>query len=175
MSRASDLLAHLRPCPIYVDFLGRTFVIPAMDAVDWVALVDGQHPDLYEIFPVLAGPEAIEAVEDALWEGDADRDDVGQVALNAIGAAGDRDWWVVLNIIRSATSAWSIVHVNRAAGMSLAGWLDELYSKIMEHIDPKKRASWISEVEKPPKGLKQEIDFDEEEAAFLAAMNAVMK
>lgn len=175
MSRASDLLAHLRPCPIEVDFLGVTYTIPAMDAIEWISMIDGQHPDLYEIFPVLAGGHAVAAVEDALWDGTADRDDVGMVGLYAIGAAGDRDWWVVLNIIRAAASSWSIVHVNTAAGMSLAGWLDQVWSKIMDHIDPKKRAGWITDVEKPPKGLKTEIDFDEEEAAFLNAMNAVMR
>lgn len=175
MSSVSDLLAHLRPCPIQVDFLDKTYTIPAMDAVEWVALIDGPHPDLYEVFPMLAGPEAIEAVEDALWDGLADSEDVRMVACHALGAAGDRDWWVVVNLIRSAATAWSIVHVNQAAGKSLAGWLDEVWTKIMDHIDPKKRAGWVSEIERPPKGLKQGIDFDEEEAAFLAAMNAVMR
>lgn len=175
MSSVSDLLAHLKPCIIEVEFLGVRYTIPALDAVEWIALIDGPSPDLYEIFPVLAGRDAVEAVEDALWEGRADSDAVAQVGLSAIEAAGDRSWWVVLNIIRSASTAWSIVHVNRAVGMSLAGWLDEVWSKIMEHIDPKKRAGWITEVEKPPKGLKVEIDYDEEEAAFLAAMNAVMR
>jgi hypothetical protein len=157
VSSVSDILAHLRPCPVQVDFLGHAYTIPALDAAQWVALIDGQHPDLYEIFPVLAGPEAVEAVEDALWDGHADEDDVAMVALNALGAAG------------------SLVHVNGAVGMSLAGWLDEVWSKVMQHIDPKKRTQWISEVERAPKGLKQEIDFDEEERAFLAAMNAVMR
>lgn len=175
MSRASDLLAHLRPCPIEVDFLGVTYTIPAMDAVDWIALIDGPHPDLYEIFPTLAGQEAVEAVEDALWEGTADSQAVAQVGLNAIGAAADRDWWVAVNVIRSAALAWQVVHVNDAAGRSLAGWLDLVWSRIMEHIDPKKRAGWESEVTKPPKTVAKEIDFDEEEAAFLAAMNAVMR
>lgn len=175
MSRASDLLAHLRPCNVEVDFLGTTYTIPAMDAVGWIALIDGQHPDLYEIFPVLAGGQAVAAVEDALWDEQVTRQDVGEVALAAIGAAADRPWWVAVNIVRSAASAWSIVHVNNAAGMSLAGWLDEVWSKIMANIDPKKRASWVTEVERPPKGTKQDIDFDAEEQAFLAAMNAVMK
>lgn len=175
MSSASDLLAHLRPCKITVVFLGEEYTIPAMDAVDWVALIDAPHPDLYAIFPLLAGQDAVKAVEDALWDGEATSEEVGQVALDALAAAADRPWWVTVNIIRSATSAWDRVHVNRAVGMSLAGWLDELWSKIMEHIDPKKRTQWISEIERPPKNVKKEIDFDEEEQAFLAAMNAVMR
>lgn len=175
MSSASDLLAHLRPCPISVIFDRVIYELPTMDAIEWIILIDGPSPDLYEIFPALAGQQAVEHVEDALWEGRVSPDDVGKVALAAIGAAADRPWWEALRIIRAAKDSWSVVHVNRAAGMSLAGWLDELWSKIMENIDPKKRAAWITEVQSPPKGADVEVDFDDEERAFLAAMKAVMK
>lgn len=175
MSGATDLLAHLRPCPIDVTFEARTYTIPAMDAVEWIALIDGDAPDLYEIFPTRAGHSALEHVEDALWENRVTQQQVGDVALEAIGAAADRPWWVALRIIASAKSSWHSLHVNRAVGMSLAGWLDEVWSKIMERIDPKKLAGWVSEIESVPKGYEGEVDFDDEEKAFLAAMNAVMR
>ena len=175
MSSASDLLAHLRPCPILVTFEDVTYTVRAMDAVEWVALIDGDHPDLYEVFPVGAGQDAIDRVEDALWEGRVTHDDVGRVGLEALGAAADRPWWVALRILASAKQAWEIVGVNRAVGMSLAGWLDEIWFKIMERIDPKKKAAWITDIERAPKGWEGEIDFDDEERAFLNAMNAVMK
>lgn len=175
MSSVSDLLAHLRPCKITVVFLEAEYTIPAMDAVEWIALIDGPHPDLYDIFPKLAGADAVQHVEDALWEELATPDEVGEVALAALAAAADRPWWVVINLIRSAASAWDRVHVNGAVGMSLAGWLDEVWSKIMEYIDPKKRTKWISDIETPPKKIAQEMNFDAEEQAFLAAMNAVMR
>lgn len=175
MSSASDLLAHLRPCKITVTFEGVDYTIPAMDAIEWVALIDGPDADLYDIFPTLAGPEAIEAVEDALWDGRATSKDVGDVGLAAIAAAADRPWWVVLNILKSVLGAWHIVHVNAAGGKSLAGWLDELWSRVVDHIDPKERTSWVARIEAPPKNIQAEINYDEEEQAFLAAMNAVMK
>lgn len=175
MSSASDLLLHLRPCKIQVTFEDRTYTIPAMDAVDWIVYLDGDHPDLYEIFPVLAGQDAIEHVEDALWEERVTLDDVAQVALEAVGVAADRKWWVVIKMIGSAKHRWDVVHVNRAAGMSLAGWLDELWSKIIAHIDPKKRQAWINDIQAPPKGVREEVDFDAEEAAFLNAMKAVAR
>jgi hypothetical protein len=158
-----------------VSFEGQGYTIGAMDAVDWLVHIDGPHPDLYEIFPVLAGQAAVEHVEEALWEGRATHDDIAQLSLDALGVAADRDWWVALRIIGAAKANWEMIHVNRAVGMSLAGWLDEIWSKIMERIDPKKKASWVSDIERPPKGVKTEIDFTAEEAAFLAAMNAVMK
>lgn len=174
MSGATDLLAHLRPCPIIVTFDEVDYTIPAMDAIEWIVRIDGPSPDLYGIFPKLAGREAIEHVEDALWSERADAEKVGRVGLHAIGAAADRPWWVALRIIQAASSSWDVVHVNRAAGMSLAGWLDEVWSRIMERIDPKKRAGWVSEIESTPKGWESEVDFDDEERAFLAAMKSVM-
>jgi len=175
VSSASDLLAHLRPCPILVTFENVTYTIKAMDAVDWVVLIDGEHPDLYEIFPVSAGQDAMDHVEDALWEERATHDDVGRVALEALGAAADRPWWVALRILASAKQEWETVGVNRAVGVSLAGWLDEIWLRIMERIDPKKKAAWITDIERVPKGWEGEVDFDDEERAFLNAMNAVMK
>lgn len=174
MSGATDLLAHLRPCPIAVEFDGAVYTIPAMDAIEWIVHIDGESPDLYAIFPRLAGEDAIEHVEDALWDERVNSDDVGRVALAAIGAAGDRPWWVVLRLLQAVKSAWDVVHVNRAAGMSLAGWLDELWSRVMERIDPKKRAGWVSDITSTPKGWEGEVDFDDEERAFLEAMKSVM-
>ena len=175
MSSASDLLLHLRPCALTVWFEDVCYTIPAMDAVEWIVVLDGPNPDLYEIFPILAGAQAVKHVEDALWEGRTTIDDIAKLGQEAVGTAGDRPWYVVINLLRSAKSAWDVVHVNDAAGKSLAGWLDDLWSKIMSYIDPKKKASWVTEIERPPKGTDAEIDFDAEEQAFLNAMNAVMR
>lgn len=175
MSSASDLLLHLRPCALTVVFEDIRYTIPAMDAVEWVILVDGPHPDLYDIFPMKAGQDAVAHVEDALWEGRATQEQVAQLAFEAISTAADRPWWVVINLLYAVKDAWSIVHVNNAVGMSFAGWLDEVWSKVMAHIDPKKKAGWITQVQTPPKNVAAEVDFDAEEQAFLNAMNAVMK
>ena len=175
MSSASDILVHLRPCPAVVEFLGVDYLIPAMDAVGWVAFLDGPHPDVYEIFPRMAGMAAVEAVEDALWEGAATYADVEKLGLQVLSTAADRPWYVALNVVKAAGLAWDRVHVNNASGRPLAGWLDELWTNILAHIDPKDHASWTSRISQPPKGAEEEIDFDAEEAAFLAAMNAVAR
>lgn len=146
-----------------------------MDAVEWIVLLDAPHPDAYEIFPMLAGADAVSHVEEALWEGRVTGDDIARLGQDAISAAADRPWYVVMNLLASVKQAWSIVHVNGAVGMSLAGWLDEVWSKTLAHIDPKKKASWINSIESPPKGVATAIDFDAEEQAFLNAMNAVMR
>lgn len=146
-----------------------------MDAVEWIIYIDGPNPDLYEIFPMLAGTAAVAHVEEALWEQRATGEDIAKLGREAITTAADRPWWEVMNLLHAAKDSWGIVHVNAAAGMSLAGWLDEVWSKIMAHIDPTKQASWITAVQTPPKGVDVQVDFDAEEQAFLSAMNAVMR
>jgi len=146
-----------------------------MDAVEWIVLLDGPSPDAYEIFPLLAGTDAVSHVEEALWEGRVTSADIAKLGQEAISTAADRPWYVVMNLLASVKDAWSVVHVNGATGMSLAGWLDEVWSKTMSHIDPKKKASWVTRIETPPKGTEAAIDFDAEEQAFLNAMNAVMR
>lgn len=175
MSSASDLLLHLRPCPLSVEFEGVVYTIAAMDAIEWVAILDGPTPDAYEIFPMLAGRDAVAHVEDALWEERATLAEVAELGRAAISTAADRPWWEVMNLLGAMKGAWDVVHVNDAAGRSLAGWLDEVWSKIMSHIDPKKKAAWINGVQTPPKNVAVEIDFDAEEQAFLNAMKAVAR
>jgi hypothetical protein len=174
VSSASDLLLHLTPCDLAVECDGQSFTIPAMDALGWLRLILADPLDLYQVFPTLAGSGAVECVEDAMWEGRLDLDGLQRLGLEVIGAAGDRPWWVVLRVIAAVTESWSVVHVNQASGKSLAGWLDEVWSNIMSHADPKKISSWVNEVETPPKGFESEMDFDAEERAFLSAMKAVM-
>jgi len=145
-----------------------------MDAVEWMVYLEGEHSDAYAIFPGLAGGDAVAHVEDALWDGVVTSDQIRDLAWEIIGLAADRPWWVALRIIHAAKGAWDVVGVNGAVGMSLAGWLDEIWSKIMSSIDPKKKPAWVSDIETPPKGIQVEVDYDAEEVAFLNAMKAVM-
>jgi hypothetical protein len=168
----ADLLVHLQPQPIEVDFAGRSFTIGAHDAISWLKLLTPL--DTYEIFPGLAGQVAVELVEDELWEGRVTEREVMEAALSVVTVAADRPWWTALGLIQVASVSWDKVHVNNAAGMSLAGWLDEVWSKLTPWIDPKKRAAFEVQLQTPPKGWEGDVNFDEEEAAFEAAMRAAM-
>ena len=175
MSGAADLLLHLKPCPVTVDFLGRSWPVPARDCVAWLELIAGDEFDPWAVFPALAGQDAVDEVSEALWRGVVELDDVVKVAMEVVSAVADRPWWVALRIIGVATGSWETVHVNDAVGRPLAGWLDEVWSKILAHVDPKKRASFVNEVESAPTGWQGEVDFNNEEMAFMSAMKAVMK
>lgn len=174
MSAAGNLLVHLKPCPAEVDFLGGVYTVPALDTVEWLRLLSDDL-DPWKIFPVLAGQQAIDDIVDALWTDRVSPDEVARVGLEVVSAVADRPWWEALRIIHVAASAWDVVHVNQATGRALAGWLDEVWSNILTHIDPKKRAGFIAEVGAVPKGWEGEVDFNDEERAFLAAMKSVAR
>jgi hypothetical protein len=159
---------------VEVSLLGRSFEIPALDAVGWLRILTAKNLDLYDIFPVMAGQDAIELVEDALWDHLATDEEITRIAWDVISTVADRPWWVVLRILASVPDVWDRLHVNNAAGMSFAGWLDEVWAKIMNLMDPKRVTSWVASVEAPPKGWETEVDFDAEERAFMAAMRSAM-
>lgn len=175
MSSGSDLLSHLTPCEYRIDFHGLVFDFPALDAVGWLRLILAEPFNLYSIFPEKLGPEAIELVEDMLWEERVTMEEVERTGLNVISAASDRPWWTALKLIALARDSWEIVHVNQAVGVPLAGWLDQVWTKAVQHCDPTKLTSLRQQLDTPPKGFETEIDFDAEEQAFLNAMKAVMR
>lgn len=156
-----------------MDFLGVTYTIPARDALGWLELL--LQPDLWQIFPGLADRQAADEAVDALWAGRVDVEDVSKISLEVIATVADRPWWQALRIIQVASDAWDIVHVNNVQGKTLAGWLDEVWSNILAHTDPKKRAGFISQIEAVPKGWESPLDFNDEEKAFMAAMKAVAR
>lgn len=174
MSGASDLILHLVPCPLEVILLDRAFTIPAMDAVDWLRILTIPGLSAYDVFPVLAGPDAVEFVEDVLWDELATDGEITRLGFDVISAAADRPWWVAVRIVASVAEAWDRVHVNQAAGASFAGWLDEVWSRIMSLMDPKRVVGWVGSVEAPPEGWEAEVDFDAQERAFMAAMRSAM-
>lgn len=173
MSAADDLLIHLVARPIEVDFLGTTFTIPARDALGWLELIIDLDP--WQVFPVQAGQRAVDETIEALWSGQVEIEELTKIAMEVISVAADRPWWEALRIIHVAKDAWDIVHVHQVNDRPLAGWLDEVWSRILQHCDPKKRASFIGQVTEVPKGWADDVDFSGEERAFMAAMNAVMR
>lgn len=172
----SDILVHLAPCDIGVTWVGEVFVIPARTAYEWAQLLLASPFDPYDVFPGLAGPAAVVAVEDALGSGKATDDDLSRAALEVISAAGDRPWWVTVRVLACAGTCWDRIGGTLvregvdARRITLAAWMDAIWMIMKTYVDPKKLAAWTHQVEEAPKGWAQEIDLDENERAFMAAM-----
>jgi len=170
----------MAPCDIRVTFGEDQYLIPAMTAHQWCQILLGEPFDPYDIFPLLAGREAIVAVEDAIGDDKVPTEDVARVALEIVTIAGDRPWWVTLRILKVAGEVWDRIGgtlVREGVDgrrLPLAAWLDAIWSLLLTYVDPKKSASWVHQMEETPKGWDTALDFDEQEQAFLAAMRSVM-
>lgn len=176
----SDILVHLQACALDVHLRGHSFTIPAMDAIDWLKLLQADPFDPYQIFPMLAGWEAAELVQDVLWdEPDTGPEEISRLALDVVSTVGGRPWWVTLRLLGAAAGAWDRIGGTLvreridARTLPLAGWLDALWMIMLSYVDPKDRTSWLYKIEVAPRGWETEIDFDEQERAFLAAMKQV--
>lgn len=172
----SDILVHLAPCDIGVTWAGELFIIPARTAYEWAQLLLAEPFDPYEVFPGLAGPAAVIAVEDALGNGTASDDDLSRAALGVVTTAGDRPWWVTIRILGCAGLCWDRIGGTLireridAREITLAAWMDAMWMIMKTYVDPKKLASWTHQIEQAPKGWAEDIDLDENEQAFMAAM-----
>lgn len=174
----SNILMHLAPCVIQVNFEESEYHIPAMTAHQWCQIILGDPFDPYDVFPLLAGTDAIIDVEDAIDHGRQTSEDVTRVAYEVITVAGDRPWWVTMRILAVATQVWDRIGGTLvregvdSRHLPLAAWLDAVWSIMTSHVDQENRAPWLHQMEAVPTGWEAEIDFDEQERAFIAAMKS---
>lgn len=179
MAGPSNILVHLAPCDIRVTFADSEYVIPAMTAHQWCQILLGEF-DPYNVFPVLAGAQAVMDTEDAIDRGGESAEDLLRVAMEIITVAGDRPWWITTRILDVATQVWDRIGATLvregvdSRHLPLAAWLDAIWMIMLAYVDREKLAAWRHQIEAPPRGWESEIDFDENEQAFLAAMQAVM-
>jgi hypothetical protein len=174
----SNILVHLAPCEIIVNFDDSDYPIPAMTAHQWCQILLGDPFDPYDVFPLLAGADAVIDVEDAIDRKTYGPDDVSRIAHEIITVAGDRPWWVTLRMLSVAAQVWDrigAVLVREGVDsrhLSLAAWLDAIWSIMLSYIERDNLQSWLSQMEVAPTGWADEIDFDEQERAFIAAMKS---
>lgn len=177
---ASNILVHLAPCPIQVSFDDQRYTVPALNAHQWCQLLLDEPFDPYNVFPALAGEDAVVAVEDGIGDSRVNTEDISRIALEVVTIAGDRPWWVTIRILYVAGETWDRIGGTLiregvdSRHLPLAAWLDAIWSILLAHVDPKKMAAWLHQVEATPKGWESAINFDEQEQAFMAAMKSVM-
>lgn len=180
MPHESNPAIHFVPCDIDIEFDGVTYTITARSALEWMTTLLDERLIPCNIFPILAGGEAVIAVEDAIWDGKATPEQVNDLAMDVVSVAGDRDWWETVRYLNVLHGAWDTIGsslVARGADpakMSLAGWVDLIRYICIQHCDPKKLAGFLGQIEAPPKGAAAAVNFDAEEKAFEAAMRSVM-
>lgn len=153
-----DPVSSLKPWPVTVTLAGVDWVIPALPAADWLAILMAENPDPDDIFPGLLVSDDEQQLEDLLVSGRVTVDDLYEMVLEILEIASGRRWWVALRLIQVATQSWdnigaelTLSHVD-ATVLSLAAWLDVLMLTILKTMDPQRVPMFTMQLEDPPMG-----------------------
>lgn len=153
---------------------GQFTEIPAVPAVEWLRYLLSTSPDFDGLITNLM-PE----LEDYYLDNNLDLTTMYQLALDVIGIAGARNWWIALRLIYTAAENWQIIGPKLMMNgidptfVSLAAWLDMALFIMIESMDPKSVTMFTLKLEIPPPsnlitGEVAEEELVTERSSFLA-------
>lgn len=154
----TDPVWSLKPWAIDVELLGHQFVVPEQPAVVWLSALMTEDVDLEQVFPALAGQEAVELVDAALWDGRLDPISLYAMCRDLITMAAGRPWWVAMRLIHSARANWNyiggevVIRGIDATHLSLSGWLDAILHVMLRGMERKDQTMFLSRLEVVPEG-----------------------
>lgn len=136
-----------------IDFLGKTFTIPAMPATDWLSYLMTPDAGLYEVTVNIFG-ELEEHLSDHFDK--ASITDLYMTVLEAIGVVCGRPWWVAIRMIRVVYDNWHVLGPKLImsgvdpARLSISAWLDCALYLMIESMDPKDVSMFSLRLEMKP-------------------------
>lgn len=177
----AEPLASLRICRIQVSLAGRDWLIPALQAADWLEVLLAEELNPEALFPGLCGPDVELEVNRLMLSGDIDHEEMQRAILDVIEQASGRKWWFALRLCRFARTNWDRVGGVMAAhgvnpfGIPLAMWLDAAFNTSVDlwlnSGKPQEVTQFVDSLLQPPPGeAKESFDLDRNRAAFMAAM-----
>lgn len=173
-----DPQATLHAVDITVSVLGQDWTIPAMSAAGWLDVLFAEPLHFFDIFPgvVNAGDEFF----DAMIDGKIDSDELVEIGHEVLEAASGFRWWFTLNLVMQAKVTWPTLGGALARRgvdphtMPLGQWLATFLAFCLENVKSDKAASFVTELNTPPKGYEDESAQTDDGAAFLSAMRQTL-
>lgn len=177
---ASDLLASLKPWSIEdIVIVDRTYRIPALPAVDWLAILLDEQVSLFAITGLLE-PDANEDIELHILNDAYSYEEWEELVWELVAIAAGRPWWTTLYLIGNAKSATNVdmvkgelaLHGVDATRISLSSWLDAVYRIFTQHMTQEDRQRVDLILARPPAGIKVKTDVKANRASFEALMSS---
>lgn len=171
-----DPVWSLQPWPVEVIFAGTRFEMPPLPAAEWLQVLLADDMDLADIFPGWLSEEEQELINDALFDGVVDMDQLYETCLELVTTVSGRPWWVALRLVSTARASWQVLGAEMllkgvdASVLSLSGWLDVLLLLVMRNIDPKEAMMFTLKLEQPPPGVETKAPEPEMSASAFLSM-----
>lgn len=165
-----DVFLSIRPERVRVTCFDVEWTLYPDSAYEWLGLVAA---DLEGLSGILPGAVADDQSEDMLRLSLSfdDRDDRwANAARVALGRAGGRDWWWVLNLSKRCLQGWHYVNGRllregvSARNLAFPDWLDAAYMLLWDSQDEKGRTLFDIELNRIPQGVEVRRDFTQIQA-----------
>lgn len=166
-----DPLASLSPTKITVDYLGKSYTVPAMTASQWLAILWETDFSPDDIFPRLVNAD--DDVIDAIVLDGVTPKEVFDVAMEILEIASGYRWWFAVRAAAMLKASWFRVGgfaMFNPATISLGLFLTSMLGQCIEHMEPKKAVELIEALNEVPDGYEGPTEEFADGAAFLAAM-----
>lgn len=184
MAPYRDPMASISSVPIQFTLNGGMYSVPALSAADWLQVLLKENLTLGDIVPGLLAPGEQDEINMALIRGDVTGKDVGETAEDVLAVATGRDWWIPIRLVAIAGASWDVVGAKIGqlgldwTSTPFGAWLDVAYLVMREAVaesgDSKTAQSrltkFISDIERSPVNVTEEIDEEAEAEAFMRAM-----
>lgn len=150
-SHNQDPVWSLKPWPVELELAGQIYEFPAAPAVDWLAVLMEEEPDLDRILIDLC-PQGLELVLDQA----IDTESLYGSLLDLIATVSARKWWITLRVIHVVRQNWHVLGPEMTMVgidpqvLSLAAWLDAMMVVLIRAMDPKEVGLFVSRLELPP-------------------------
>lgn len=169
-----DPIQSMRPWPVVVTLGGQELEIPALPAVDWLAILMAADPQLDDVFPGLLSAEDADWVEEEILDGNLTLTDFQELLFQVIETASARRWWVTMRLVDVARRSWDVIGSEMllrgvdAAVVSLSAWLDVLLITVLKNMDPKEVTMFTMRLEAAPDQEQEPEEMEMSRSAFMA-------
>ena len=146
-----DPVWSLKPWPVELELDGEIWEFPAAPAVDWLAILMQEQPDLDQILIDLC-PRGLEL----LFRDTIEPDLLYRRLLDLIETVAARRWWIAMRLIGVVRQNWHVLGPEMITSgvdpsvLSLAAWLDTMTVLVIRAMEAKEVGLFVARLELPP-------------------------
>lgn len=160
---ASSIFHHARPTTVTVEFMDRPWTLTPSTAYEWLGAVAYDLELLSGVLPGAVGANDVPAMSQLLLgenpAGSQTEPRRLAAARTAVGRAGGRDWWWVVNLTSKTVKSWPYINGRLLLSgvnprhMPFPDWLDAAYMMLWTGSDEDNRIKLDLELTLPPAGV----------------------
>lgn len=158
--------------------IGRhVFEVVHRQADEWLAILLEENIHWDFILPGMLNDYDQQVLEDDLRFGDVSTKELETALFDLLTVVSGRKWYTTVMLCTFLRANWdrlggelALRGLTNPSRFTFAAWLDAAYATCLKNVDPKQAGTFVSELTSVPPGYEDEIDWEDESRAFLAAM-----